>query len=133
MRKNGRICLTVFAAALVALALVQGIRQINAAAMRGVREEHRALEEQLNTHLPLGVDSTQVTSYLDSQSIDHAPYQRVGENKVLSSVFGAPAVIEARVPVHAFSPIKYSIHLILRFDNEGHFIGYSDKVEGTFY
>jgi hypothetical protein len=85
MRKNGRICLTVFAAALVALALVQGIRQINAAAMRGVREEHRALEEQLNTHLHLGVDSTQVTSYLDSQSIDHAPYPAIPQSAICPS------------------------------------------------
>jgi len=128
-----RICLAAFTAILVASALALVIRQLNAMAIHRVREQREALEKQLNTHVDLGMDSRQIVSYLESRSIEHAPYMRVGESKVLSSFYGAPGVIEASVPIHTFSPVKYSIHLVFKFDAEGHFTGYTDKVEGTFY
>ena len=92
------------------------------------------MEDDFSRRLTAGADRTQVASLLlDAQGIQHGGYEAAGKDPVSASVLGAPAVIEARIPVNTWSLTQWSIKFVFRFDNQGHYINYTDQAEGTLY
>jgi hypothetical protein len=126
------VCLLVFVVCL-ALLLTCAAHRIGNSATQKVQKKRYALEANLNSHVHQGSDAAAVSSFLDSQGIAHTGYESANGDKVTQSVLGAPAVIEARVPVSTWSLTKYSIHVVFRFDSKGCFVAYTDMIEGTFY
>lgn len=98
-----------------------------------VQHHRKVLESNINSEIPKGADKSKVLAFLDSQAVRHTDYETANEDPTALALLGAPAVIEARVPVRTLSLTRYSIHITFKFDSKGHFSSYTDKVESTFY
>src|SRR5215472_8316217 len=105
------------AGAVVGIILLAGAFLSNYAhrtCIRTIQHKRVALETIFRHRLVSGTDRNRVIEVLDSEGIQHSGYEVAGDSPVLADVLGAPAVIEAQVPVGTWCVTRWSVHFVFR-------------------